>query len=101
MKTQIDNTIIKTLGLDVLPAGEQQEALARMAAVVYQEVVVRALNVMNDSDKEKFDSILSTTNDPEILLAFLSEKLPNLNEIVEEEANKLKKETGDIMSQIG
>lgn len=101
MKTQIEDTIIKTLGLDALPEGEQREALAQMAAVVYQEVILRALAVMDDEDKEKFDEILSTTNDPDVLLVFLAQKLPNLNEIVEDEANKLKKETGDIMSQIG
>ena len=101
MKTQIENTIIKSLGLDALPADQRQEMLSRLAAVVYQEVVVRALTVMTDDDKEKFDQILSTSNDPEVLLAFLSEKLPNLNEIIEEEANKLRQETGDIMSQIG
>lgn len=101
MKTQIENTIIQSLGLDALPANQRQEMLSRLAAVVYQEVVVRALTVMTDDDKEKFDQILSTSNDPEVLLAFLSEKLPNLKEVIEEEANKLRQETGDIMSQIG
>ena len=97
----INNNIITILGIDKLPAEQQKEAMERLGAIVYQEVMLRAIDAMTDEQKDEFEKLIEKDPDPETMFIFLSEKVPNIAAIVAEEAEKLRTESADIMSEIG
>ena len=97
MQNKINGDIIKTLGIDRLPADEQKEAIERLGAIVYQEVMLRVLDILSEEDKDEFEKLIEKTPDPEIMFTFLALKIPNFEEIVNEEALKLRKEAAEII----
>jgi len=101
MFNTINNNIIKILGIDALPVEQQKEAMERLGAIVYQEVMLRVLDIMSEEDKDEFEKIIERNADPEVMFTFLSGKVPNLDAIVTEEAEKFRTESADIMSEIG
>lgn len=101
MFNTINNNVIKTLGIDTLPLEQQKEAMEKMGAIVYQEVILRVLELMTEEDKDEFEKLLEKNPDPETMFTFLGQKVSNVEEIVAEEAEKFRAESADIMSQIG
>lgn len=101
MFQQINDNIIKTLGIDTLPVEEQKEAMEKLGTIVYQEVMLRVLDIMSEEDKDAFEKLIEANPDPEAMFSYLSEKVPNIDEIVGEEAKKLREESADIMNEIG
>jgi hypothetical protein len=101
MFNTINNNIIKILGIDTLPIEQQKETMEKLGAIVYQEVMLRALDAMTDEDKDEFEKLIEKDPSPEAMFTFLSQKVPNLDAIAKEEAEKLHAESADIMSQIG
>ncbi len=101
MFDKINKKIIEILGINSLPADEQKEAMERLGALVYQEVMLRVLDDMNDEDRSSFEQLAEKNQDPETLFVFLSEKVPNVEEIVREEAESIRDESAEIMGSIG
>lgn len=101
MFNKINNNIIKILGIDTLPVEQQKDMMEKLGAIVYQEVMLRALDLMTEEDKDAFEKVISENGDPEAMFSFLAEKIPNIEAIVTEESEKLREESANIMSQIG
>jgi hypothetical protein len=101
MFSKINDNIIKTLGIDVLPEEQQKETMEKLGAIVYQEVMLRVLDLMSEEDKDEFEKLIAVNQDPEAMFTYLAEKVPNIDDIAKEEAEKLKNESADILSQIG
>jgi hypothetical protein len=97
MFNTINSTIITTLGIDKLPVEQQNEALEKSGAIVYQEVMLRALEEMSDEDKDAFEKLLESNPTPEIMFGFLSEKVPTIDSIAKEEAEKFIADSKEIM----
>jgi hypothetical protein len=101
MKDILKQNIIKDLGLEALPEEEQEEALLSVGRIIFQAVLIRVLQELDDQGKDEFDKLLSEKpNDEEAILKFLTEKVPDLNSIVREEVSKFKQETVDFMKKI-
>lgn len=100
MHNTINNNIVKTLGIDSLPIEKQKEAMERLGAIVYQEVMLRVLDILSEEDKDEFEKLIEKTPDPEIMFSFLASKIPNLEEIVNEESEKLRKESAEIIGDL-
>lgn len=101
MYKESNANIIKILGIDKLSEEKQKEAMEKLGAIVYQETMLRALEVLSEEDKDEFEKVIAQNPDPENLFSFLSEKVPNLDEIISEEATKLRTESAEILSEIG
>jgi hypothetical protein len=101
MFNTVNNNIIKILGIDLLPVEQQKEAMEKLGGIVYQEVMLRVLDIMSEEDKDAFEKIIESTPDPEVMFTFLAQKVPNIDTIVSEEAEKLRAESAEIMSDIG
>ena len=101
MFNDINKNIVTSLGINNLPVEQQKEAMERLGAIVYQEVMLRVLDILSEEDKDAFEKLIEKDSNPESMFAFLSEKVPNLDEIVKEEAEKLREESAEIMSEIG
>lgn len=100
MFNEINKNIIVTLGINKLPVEKQKEAMERLGSIVYQEVILRVLDILNEEDKDMFEKMVEKDPNPEILFEFLSNKIINFAEIVKEEAEKLREESAEIMKEI-
>lgn len=101
MFNTINNNIVTTLGINALPVEQQKEAMEKLGAIVYQEIIMRALDIMKEEDKDEFEKLIEKNPDPETMFTFLASKVPNIETIAAEEAEKLRTESRDIMSEIG
>jgi len=78
--------------LDKMPVEKANEMLERLASLVFQAVLVRSLPLLSEEDLTEYERI--TTSDEEdgaALFLFLSQKVPEFNKIVTEEAWLLRK----------
>ena len=90
--------IIKDLELDKLPAEEQEKALLSMGRIIFQSVMIRVLEKLNEKDKEEFEKMLSEKPaDGDAILIFLQSRIPNINEIINEEIALFKRESVDFI----
>lgn len=101
MFNTINKNIIEILGINSLPVEQQKEAMEKLGAIVYQEVMLRVLDIMSEEDKDLFEKLIEANPDPEAMFVFLAEKVPNIDQIVIEEAQSLKEESAEILSDIG
>jgi hypothetical protein len=91
------NTIKKDLfdlfELDKIPPEKATEMLDRLANLVFQAVLVRALPLLSEEDLAEYEKIVSGNEGGDVLFNFLSEKVLEFNKIISEEAGVLKRET--------
>jgi hypothetical protein len=97
----ISKKISETLNLENLPLDDRQEVIIRIGALVYQNVLMRSMEIMTEQDKDEFEKMLDKNADIEEVFIFLKEKVKDLEKIIEEEAIKLKNKSDKIMGQIG
>ena len=100
MKT-IQKEIASALSLDALLPEAREEIILRTGAIIYQNIMTRALEVMEDTDQDEFEKILDKKSTPEDIFIFLKEKVPNFEEIIKEESTKFRSKASGIMDQIG
>lgn len=101
MDDVLKQNMVKDLGLDKLAPQEQEEALLTMGRLLFQAVIARVLEVMNEADKEEFEILLSDKSvDSGVVYEFLQKKVEDLDKIVKEEIVSLKKEAIDFMEGI-
>jgi hypothetical protein len=97
----IQKNISKVLELENLPLEERQEVILRVGALIYQNVLMRAMEIMTEKDKDEFEEMLDKNAGPEDIFSFLSERVKNFEKIIEEEAVKFKNKSSSIMDRIG
>lgn len=100
---QIDKSITAGLEIENLTPDEQQEILLRVGGIIYQNVLMRVLEMkmIADEDLYKFEQLIDNAKHPEEIFSFLKEKVKDFEKIIEEEATKFKDKTANIMEQIG
>jgi succinate dehydrogenase flavin-adding protein (antitoxin of CptAB toxin-antitoxin module) len=101
MEDILKQNIIKDIGLDSLPEEEQKEAFLKIGEIIFSGVLSRVLDELSDEEASEFEKIISETpDDEEAVMGFMKAKVPNLDEIVNEEITKFKKESVDFMDEI-
>jgi len=93
------NTIRKDLfdlfQLDKMPPEKGEEVLNRLANLVFQSVLVRSLPMLSEEDLSEYEKIVSGDENADVLIKFLSEKVPEFNKIISEEAGVLRRELSE------
>ncbi len=93
MNNILSKDIIEDWGLGSLPPDKQADVVDRMGKMIYQAILVRALDILSEKEQEEFDSILDNDNStPQDVLSFLKSKIPTFDQIVIEERNNLKRD---------
>lgn len=97
------NTIKKDLfdlfQIDKMPPEKGAEMLDRLAKLVFQAVLVRALPMLSEEDLTAYEKIVSGNEGGDILFQFLSEKVPEFNKIITEEIGVLRREVADKIEE--
>ncbi len=101
MQDILRKNIIEDLGLDKLPQKDQEEMLLMIGRLIFQGVIIRVMSLLSEKDKDDFDKLLSEKiEDEEAVLKFLESRVPNLNEIINDEVASFKQESGEFMKNL-
>jgi len=95
----LQKDLIVELGLQSLPDDKKEQLVLRIGELIQQNVVLRIISEMSESDKDEFEKVLAADNG-EKTLEFLQSKFPNLNQVVEEEIAKFKQEAINRMQTV-
>ncbi len=90
--------ILVELGMGNLPEEEKISTMERIGKILYQAVMLRVMDTMTDEQAETFGKAMGENPTPEFIINYLKGVLPNMNQIIEEEALKFKAESKAIMS---
>lgn len=93
---EMKNNLVKTLGLEFLSEGQQNTLIGQIGEVLQKRIMLRVVDAMDEGIKEEFDNLLASVEGQpdaeEKVSAFLSEKIPNMQMLVDEEVEKVKEE---------
>jgi len=99
MSEEINKKIAKDFGLDSMDSREQEEMVEKIGNLLFESVVERAINVMDEEMMGKFENIVSEAgSDYQKVISFLKSSVPGFNQIVSEELNRLKRATSSIFA---
>lgn len=91
-QTIVPNDLLAEIGLDKLPVEEQSAILSEMGDALMSAIMVRIVPILDDAAKQELDTLLSGELEPSKLQTFLSEKIPNFQDILDEEVNTFRTE---------
>ena len=92
---QLDDNLLRELGLGDLPAAEKNKMLAHIYETLELNVGMRLADQMSDSQLDEFEGFIDR-NDEAGALKWLESNFPHYKDVVAEELNKLK---NDIKAQ--
>ncbi|KKT26315.1 MAG: hypothetical protein UW11_C0016G0009 [Parcubacteria group bacterium GW2011_GWA2_43_9b] len=91
MPTQIEQDILKELGIDSLPPERQEEVLTAMTEAVLKRIILRLVETLADEKRTQLEEV-GHSGDSAKISQFLADNIPNYEELVREEAVKFKKD---------
>lgn len=93
MSDILSKDIVKDWGLESLPPEKQADIVDRIGRMMYQAILVKALDILSEKEQAEFDLLLdedgTTVNE---VLAFLKSKIPTFDVLVEGERQNLKRD---------
>ncbi|MES3005100.1 MAG: DUF5663 domain-containing protein [Patescibacteria group bacterium] len=93
MTNTLSKDIINEWGLGALPEEKQLDVVERLGRMLYQAILVRALDILSEKEQVEFDLVLDEdTTTPEDVLSFLKSKIPTFDNLVSDEKQNLKRE---------
>lgn len=99
MDNDFKKQIAQDFGLSKMGAGEQEKMIERIGTLLFEAVVERAVDNMDETTINDFEDLLGkASNDYQLVLGFLKERVPGFGEIVGDELARLKKATSGIFA---
>ncbi|HBD24641.1 MAG: hypothetical protein A2566_02865 [Candidatus Zambryskibacteria bacterium RIFOXYD1_FULL_40_13] len=93
MNDILSKDIILEWGLGSLPPEKQTEVADGIGKMIYQAILVRALDILSEEEQNEFDKLLDeNTTTTEDVLVFLKSKIPTFDQLALEERNNLKQD---------
>ncbi len=89
--------IINAFHLDGMPEEKQNEMISQIGELVFQGVMLQALQSMTEDKQNEIEKMLDKDLDPEALFAYLEKEVPNLQEIIEREVAEFKAQSDLVM----
>src|SRR6266481_6442844 len=90
--------LITKLGLEHLSTEDKDKILVQIAVSLSQRLVVRVYDRLLEPDREIFDK-LTEQGTPDEINSFLTEKIPDLDEIRDEEVEGIIEELDDFLTE--
>lgn len=101
MTTLLNKNFVTELGLDKLPPERQAVLFAKIGEVIFQGVLIRVLELMDEKQQASFQEVVDGAGeDVGKIVTYLEEKVPNFNHVVELEVEMFKKNSLDLINQI-
>jgi hypothetical protein len=96
---ELKKRIFEDLELTDLSEKEKDDILQRMGRIIFEMALIRILDEMDDETAKEFEQFLEKNQNPDDILKFLKEKVPNLEDILTEEAKTFKGEVFDVLKE--
>jgi succinate dehydrogenase flavin-adding protein (antitoxin of CptAB toxin-antitoxin module) len=101
MNNQTTLNIIQKLGWETLPLEQQEYLIEKTGGLIFQKIFAQLMAQLTEPEQEELDALLSVEDvDTAKLLAFIQEKIPNSDQIIQKEVGTFLQEADDIMSKI-
>ncbi len=91
-KKLLEANIIEALGLESLPDEQKIKMVEMMSTVVQKRLMLRIMDQLSETDKNEFEKILGGKDADLAAAEFIKNKVPNFDEMVQEEIIKIKQE---------
>ena len=101
MNDSLKIDLIKEFELEELPLEEQAKTLESIAGAIMTAIVARIIPMLDENSQKEFNELLDKVEDPGEIQVFLSNKIPNFQEIADEEVANFKEEALDFYKKIG
>jgi len=101
MKNKMQQSIIHALGINLLPPNEQDAVMAQLGGLVFTAVMEKSLDKLQEKDQKELEGMIDSDESVEKLFDFLGDKVPNIQEIIKEEAEKIKTESIEMVKGYG
>lgn len=90
---QLSKDIIIEWGLTKLSEEEQLDMVERIGRLIYQAILVRAIDILSSEEQDELDLILDKNETtPEDILHYLEVKIPTFEILLREEIESLKRD---------
>jgi hypothetical protein len=99
MPTQLQQDILKELGISQLAPQRQEELLVAMTEVLLKRLTLRILEKLSDSQRKEFDVVCSYGN-AEKIQAFFTQNVPGYEQMIQEEINSFKQEMKETVDAL-
>ncbi|MBI2285201.1 hypothetical protein HYU82_00010 [Candidatus Saccharibacteria bacterium] len=96
---QLDDNLLKELGLGELPAAEKNKMLAHIYETLELRVGMRLAEQMSDQQLDEFEGFIDRNDEPGAL-KWLESNFPDYKKVVADELEKLKNEIKGQAPQI-
>jgi hypothetical protein len=99
MNEEFNKTIIADFGLSNMDSREQERMIEKIGNLLFESVVERAVDVMDESVMNDFDNTIDGAGgDYQKVVTFLKTRVPGFDTIVSEELSRLKRATSGIFA---
>lgn len=94
----IQQNILESLGLKGLSPEKQEETMLKIGTLIFQGVIMRAFEELNEEKQAELEKILDTEPMNEAsLMNFLQANIPDLDTLVAEEVEAFKKDAAETV----
>jgi len=91
-KKLLETNIIEALGLESLPDEQKIQMVQTMVDLVQKRLMLRIMDQLSEEEKDEFEKILGGRDVDLAAAEFIKNKVPNFDEMVQEEIIKVKQE---------
>jgi hypothetical protein len=97
MTTEIQQDIIKSLGLDLMAETERDAFLERIGTMAIESALLRFVTTLDRTERSVFDSWLAEQEDLNDLLENAAQRYPMLATILDEEVTAMQESIGAMV----
>lgn len=99
MDENFKKKLTEDFGLTSMGSKEQERMIEKIGNLLFESVVERAVDIMDDETMDQFDQVLANVGgDYQKVISFLKEKVPGFDSVVSEEMSRLKRATSGIFA---
>lgn len=96
----IQKTIMTEFGFDALPEAEQVELYKRIGTVVFQSVILAALETMTEQEQDALDKHLGEhPDDPDALVGYLREHVADFDKLAADEVARFRASASELLDK--
>jgi hypothetical protein len=88
----LPDNVIEMLGLSALSPTEQEGVLEKFSGVLFQAVMLKSLEALNEEQKDKLEKVMEKNpEDLDKMLAFFRLEVPDFDQIVQDSIEEIRR----------
>lgn len=100
MDSILSKNIIDILGIGALSEEKQEKIFLEVGQIIFQGVLIRVIDSLGDEDKDQLSMMLNKNKSADDVAGFLQQKIPDFENILQEEIIKFKNDSLDLMGDL-